>query len=128
MGYRSYVVFAVNKKALGTNLEKTSNSNKELLESLVEMSDEVSENEDVYYFTIHSVKWYSDYRQVALVEDFVVNNPEECAFIRIGEEYEDIEYGGDVYEFGLQIDRSVTFPETQDCSKAFKLLFSEKGK
>ena len=62
-------------------------------------------------FCWSGVKWYSDFEGVAFVENFMADlDDEDYYFIRIGEDYDDIEVIGGFWDnpLGIQVMREIT--------------------
>jgi hypothetical protein len=59
-----------------------------------------------------SLKWYSDYKDVAFIENLLRDlEDEDYLFIRVGESDDDTEYRGSFWEnpFGMCLVRGITF-------------------
>ncbi len=109
MGYRSDVVIA-------TNLE-----NKDLVALLQDADpDEMTSEHGKIWVTFEQVKWYESYSDVSKImtaltqcEPIMVESKfgsyetDSYAFMRIGEDYDDIETHGDCYEFGINLSRNI---------------------
>lgn len=104
MGYRSEVGLAL--------LEEDYNKLLELAKPLIErfgentiLSDKPTRIEKYgeFYIYLHwdYLKWYQSFDEVDLIENFIKDHPH--SFLRIGEDYDDIQYdvndGDGVYDF-----------------------------
>ena len=118
MGYRSQVIVAVKKSLL--------KDNSEILQLLME-SDEASQTKTMAYFLFHDAKWYEHYPSNQKIENFIADNEEYCAIVRIGEDYGDIQEIGNTYDLGLRIERYAhiefeTKPYNPKIKRAVKVL------
>ena len=66
---------------------------------------------EVLYVQCDSVKWYDGYKSVDDIMSAIANieNEESYGFVRIGEEWNDIETLGFPYDYGLTIHRYAEF-------------------
>lgn len=64
-------------------------------------------DDDYIAFSMFCLKWYTGYSSVDAINAFVDSNSSQVAFIRNGEDSEDIETHGDTY--GLDLDYHVQF-------------------
>ena len=117
MGYRSQVVIAISLDLYGKNKKEI---NKLLNDAEFNIGDRA------VYFSYDSVKWYESYTDVANVMKFINANIDECAFLRLGEEHNDIEELGNCYEFDIYVNRELSWP-TAPSSGAGKVLFSQEN-
>jgi len=113
MGYRSEVAFACDpiiKDVVGTIAEWD-----EVFKDLIDYAEDLS-SDDHGRWRFESAKWYDGYPDVQVVENIMVmcDNVDipglaydSYGFIRIGEEYEDIEMKGDPAAFDLYVNRSI---------------------
>ena len=65
---------------------------------------------ELYYWDTY--KWYIEFPEIKWITDFIDSlSPEEYKFIRIGEDYDDIEYSGCFYDgpFNVSIHRKIVF-------------------
>ena len=88
MGYRSDVCFAVTKECYKENATQA-------LKNALKDCYQVYENERGYYFSWDNVKWYEDYPDVKVIEEFMEEHNSSIGFVRIGEDMDDIELKGD---------------------------------
>ena len=107
MGYRSEVCLAIMKD---TYKEKVT---PKLKQALTEC-DTISETETAYYFNWGDIKWYNDYENVKVVNEFVSENGETCGLLIIGEEEDDIQREGNTYDFELYVCRSISQPNAEE--------------
>ena len=102
MGYRSDLYFKCHKDIAPeffSLLEQHELS--EYIENIAIVDD------DYIAFSMFCLKWYTGYSSVDTINAFVDSNPSQVAFIRNGEDSEDIETHGDTY--GLDLDYHVQF-------------------
>ena len=114
MGYRSDVGFACDPavaEVIGAVLELNPKDKNEELHTLVEHGHTCSTPTlDRLFF--ESVKWYESHEDVGMFNKLMsfLETHDMCdlyGFIRIGEEYDDIETQGTPYEFDMGICRSI---------------------
>jgi len=110
MGYRSEVCIALDASAtdsLNAFLEVLpGNSLKELLND----ADETNHSEDTVKYYWHHIKWYEGYPGIDEMETLLSHLPDEAyGFVRIGEDYQDIEERGLAYEFDIHVSRSISW-------------------
>ena len=95
MGYRSEVAIVLSDEAyellccMIENIEE-----KELLDSVLELVDEMYEEKDNVLLYYECTKWYETYPEVDFIMDFIGNAfDEDMAFnyLRVGEDYADVE-------------------------------------
>ena len=115
MGYRSEVVLAVNKEIMPEFLAHLATSDQ--AKSLV-FSDHCHLDQD-YCGEGHllvnwtDIKWYEGYPDVDVIEQFTCEMDQDIAsgelfrFVRVGEDYEDIEQRG--YGFDIFVNRSIDY-------------------
>lgn len=102
MGYRSDLYFKCHKDIapeLFSLLEQHELSG--YIENIAIVDD------DYIAFSMFCLKWYTGYSSVDAINAFVDSNSSQVAFIRNGEDSEDIETHGDTY--GLDLDYHVQF-------------------
>lgn len=106
MGYRSQVVLAFRKDILPKFLDVLARSEdtKRLVFEWRESWDKEFEGEH-HCITWDSIKWYDD-EDTRAIENFVNDNYEDARFLRIGEEFGDIEDIGEFAECSIQIQRT----------------------
>ena len=116
MGYRSDVAIAIHKDLQGEFL--TFLNTTELMAHIFgDMSDfhldKDYQGDGHWLFTVDSVKWYTDYKDIQMFEKFMDAMDEKSRhdaqyrLIRIGEELEDIEYRGDWCEADIYVKREI---------------------
>ena len=115
MGYRSEVVLAVNKEIMPEFLAYLATNDEA---KLVVFSDHCHLDQD-YCGEGHllvnwtSIKWYEGYPDVDVIEKFTcemdadTDKGEMFRFVRVGEDYEDIENRG--YGFDIFVNRSIDY-------------------
>jgi hypothetical protein len=114
MGYRSDVGFACDPavaEVIGAVLELNPKDKNDDLHTLVEHGrcGAGGKLERLYF---ESVKWYENYEDVGMFNKLIsfLETHDMCdlyGFIRIGEDYDDIETQGTPYEFDMGICRSI---------------------
>ena len=115
MGYRSEVVLAVNKEIMPEFLAHlaTNDEAKNLVFSEYCELNQDYEGEGHLLVSWTNIKWYEGYPDVDVIEKFTcemdedTENSEMFRFIRVGEEYEDIEVRG--YGFDIFVNRSIDY-------------------
>ncbi len=120
MGYRSDVALALSK----TGVEKfttalndscldygIANEVKALLESRARHLTDPENGAELWYW--EDIKWYTDYPDVNFIENFLSSlvDDEDYRFMRLGEDYEDVEVSGWFFEdhFNLGMTRKISF-------------------
>lgn len=96
MGYRSDLYFKCHKDIapeLFSLLEQNELSG--YIEDITIVED------DYIAFSMFCLKWYDGYSNVDAINAFVDSNPSQVAFIRNGEDSDDIETRGNTYDLGL---------------------------
>jgi hypothetical protein len=117
MGYRSQVVIAIEKKLF--------KKNKKLLQKLIGSCDFQNQTVDAVYFGWDSVRWYDSFKEVTQLNDFVEENADRAALLRIGEAVGDITQLGDCYKFDLRVSQDIITPDFLPNTKAAETLFGE---
>ena len=115
MGYRSDVVLAVNKEIMPEFLAylATNDEAKRLV-----FSDHCELNQDYeveghLLVTWSGIKWYDGYPDVDVIEKFTCELDEDTdksemfRFVRVGEDYADIEQRG--YGFDIHVNRAIDY-------------------
>ena len=96
MGYRSDLYFKCHKDIapeLFSLLEQCKLS--EYIEDITIVDD------DYIAFSMLDLKWYDGYPEVDTINSFINSHSSQVAFIRNGEDSDDIETHGDTYDLGL---------------------------
>lgn len=117
MGYRSDVALCLTKtgkNALDAKLaelepeaERTEN-----IHALLNSPRDKREEDGAIAWLWESLKWYSDYQDVAFIEKLLHNlDTEDYLFIRIGESDDDTEYHGGFWDnpFAMGLSRCIVF-------------------
>jgi hypothetical protein len=105
MGYRSTVIIAIDKKVF-TSAVLIEDTLPQVLKE-----EPYESNEKGMYWQLESVKWYDSYEDVAEVIRFLdALETEEYAFVRIGENTDDIVLEGSPYEFDINCYTRVETP------------------
>ena len=120
MGYRSNIGFALDK-GLYLKYEMLTNGLPKILKEGKRL-----EANDAFYWFFDDWKWYPSYPDIGQMETFmtrldddtemnseiILNKESNCgyAFIRLGEETEDIEHRGDTYDYELYVQRDIDTP------------------
>tara|TARA_R110002020_G_scaffold89847_2_gene219262 strand:+ start:299 stop:691 length:393 start_codon:yes stop_codon:yes gene_type:complete len=119
MGYRSHVVFAVDKMLMGkfmAHISQVADAKNLCFVDNTEMVEHYAGNGN-FLFRWESIKWYDEYKEVDCINDFMdkaddmvldglysddsarsVRGGEYYRFIRTGENSEDIEERGEGFE------------------------------
>ena len=97
MGYRSGVVIAV--------------ANTVVQDVFVNAEPgDVKHYNEYTVFIWDDVKWYDDYEEVNNITTFLAElSGESYGFIRLGEDFEDVEYKGNTWDFDLSVTRKVNY-------------------
>ena len=114
MGYRSDVGFACDPavaEVIGAVLELNPKDKNDDLHTLVEHGH-TSQTPTLARLFFEHVKWYENYEDVGMFNKLMsfLETHDMCdlyGFIRIGEDYDDIETQGTPYEFDMGICRSI---------------------
>ena len=115
MGYRSEVVLAVNKEIMPEFLAylATNDAAKSLVFSEHCELNQDYEGEGHLLVSWSGIKWYEGYPDVDVIEQFTCEYDEDTdksemfRFVRVGEDYEDIEQRG--YGFDIFVNRSIDY-------------------
>ena len=112
MGYRSDVAIAMTKKAaelLKTKLAEATPDQRYLLDN-PDLYEVDSKTEEALW-RWHYVKWYEEFAEVAFIDNVLKElSDDDYLFIRLGENYDDIELRGDFWGnvFELGVSTSIT--------------------
>ena len=110
MGYRSNVVIAI-KQSKADELDDLLKG-KKFPELFTEDWVKTHVDGDTKYFVFDDIKWYESYGDVIEVNNYLDAMPEECyGFMRTGEEDGDTEERGNPYSFGIELHRSISYPD-----------------
>ena len=118
MGYRSEVVLAVNKEIIPEFLAylATNEEARNLVYSHADHLDQDYEQGGHLLVSWSGIKWYEGYPEIDVIEKFtlecgeMVDNKDKedmFKFIRIGEDYADIEERG--YGFDIHVNRTIDY-------------------
>ena len=115
MGYRSEVVLAVNKEIMPEFLAHlaTNDEAKSLVFSEHCELNQDYEGEGHLLVSWTNIKWYEVYPDVDVIEKFTcemdadTDKGEMFRFVRVGEDYDDIEQRG--YGFDIFVNRSIDY-------------------
>ena len=115
MGYRSEVVLAVNKEIMPEFLAylATNEEARNLVYSHADHLDQDYEQGGHLLVSWSGIKWYESYPEIAVIEKFTCemdgeeDKSEMFRFIRVGEDYEDIEQRG--YGFDIHVNRAIDY-------------------
>ena len=120
MGYRSQVALALKKETYHKH-EKT-------LAPHLKDCDNIHQTEGAYYFYWNDVKWYESYEDVKTITKVIDNlDWEEYAFIRVGDDDDDVLYEGDHINFEIYVSRSIDIPTTKDSKIPHKDFFAPQS-
>jgi len=115
MGYRSEVNIVTRKdnKELYDILKAEYEQNKDLWDIFEEGTIEMYNGDkvEVLYVQCDCVKWYDGYKTVDDIMSAIgcIEDEESYGFVRIGEEWNDVETFGYPYDYGLTIHRYAEF-------------------
>tara|TARA_B100001778_G_C18232233_1_gene469424 strand:+ start:172 stop:567 length:396 start_codon:yes stop_codon:yes gene_type:complete len=131
MGYRSEVVLAVSKKMMPHFLGHLSQCDDAAYKFVFMEADKKIEDYDgegTNVFSWDHIKWYDSYPEVKAITDFVSMNTdylssvcedieefqrgsyaEHFRFVRLGEDYDDVEVDGWLCSSDIVINRAVSF-------------------
>ena len=102
MGYHSDVYIAMTKTRYKDMIAEALCSDENNLENLFVYPDEMcyDGSSNMIVFKIYDIKWYEDYSGVSFIQNFLFNSEDGYNFIRIGEDFGDIEKKNDEGYFG----------------------------
>lgn len=105
MGYRSDVVIAVANKAMSSDLK----------EALIEVFVEQKRESSYTVYRAEWIKWYAGlYSEVDKIENLLsALDDEDYGFIRVGEDYTDIDLFGHPFEYGLYVNVNIEIEEIE---------------
>ncbi|SBV95176.1 conserved hypothetical protein [uncultured Desulfovibrio sp.] len=119
MGYYSDVGLCLTKNCMGqlkaalAEAEKNNPDNFAAIKMLIGGEpSKIDESTRAVVFLWKGEKWYDEFAEVAFVEAFMNSLPsEDFLFIRIGEDYDDIESRGSFCgkPFGMYVERKIAF-------------------
>lgn len=89
MGYYSEVAICMKKEDYEVLKEKSAKLEYDMIDIATTTRFDEEDNTVAIYWS--SVKWYSDFEEVKLIEDFL-QTLDTYKFIRLGEDYEDNEF------------------------------------
>jgi hypothetical protein len=105
MGYRSDVVIALNKEVYAQHLLLLG----EFPTLLRDNSPVITET--AAYWRLSEIKWYTDYPYIRDVMRLLGSlDTEQYAFMRIGEDDQDIEHQGEPGDFNIYLSQSIDAP------------------
>ena len=111
MGYRSNVAFAFTKENNDKLLEKHKDDQEflDFLNSLLYHEQDI-DKKVVYYDEL--LKWYGTYPDIKKIEEFFdeldsEKKVSEYGFLRLGEDFGDIEMRGEFEDFGINFIRKI---------------------
>ena len=115
MGYRSqiYIVTKKDNKELYDKLKAEHEQNEGLWDIFEEGTIKMynGDKAEVLYVHCDYVKWYDGYKTVDDIMSAIghIEDEESYGFVRIGEEWDDVETFGYPYDYGLTIHRYAEF-------------------
>jgi len=113
MGYRSEVYIAMDSHAIASMHALISLSSDNYLLELLNESCMHSCQGDEHEFTVYEwidVKWYEGYHGIGAMTAFLASLPDMAyGYVRLGEDYADVETVGDVCRFNLYVERRVSW-------------------
>ncbi len=117
MGYYSEVGLCLNKAAHDNILAELKNQDSSIQSEVQELLNDAEkyqahskDNQESTLYRWPWLKWYSEFKEVKFIESFLASltddddSPLQYRFVRIGEEYEDIEVHGSYYENPFEMD------------------------
>ncbi len=109
MGYRSDVVIVT--KIENEELVKLLQEDEEAAEEqyFFSMKDYNGKHMECFFTRYDYVKWYEAYPCVAKIESAMrkIEDDESFGFMRVGEDYNDVEVMGCPYDFNIQLSRTI---------------------
>ena len=109
MGYRSDVVIVT--KIENKELVKLLQEDEEAAEEqyFFSMKDYNGKHMECFFTRYEYVKWYETYPQVDKIEAAMrkIEDVESFGFMRVGEDYNDVEIIGLPYDFNIQLSRTI---------------------
>ena len=109
MGYRSDVVIVT--KIENKELVKLLQEDEEAVEEqyFFSMKDYNGKHMECFFTRYDYVKWYEAYPCVAKIESAMrkIEDDESFGFMRVGEDYNDVEVMGLPYDFNIQLSRTI---------------------
>ena len=109
MGYRSDVVIVT--KIENEELVKLLQEDEEAVEEqyFFSMKDYNGKHMECFFTRYDYVKWYEAYPCVAKIESAMrkIEDDESFGFMRVGEDYNDVEVMGLPYDFNIQLSRTI---------------------
>lgn len=102
MGYHSDVYIAMTKTRYKDMIAEALCSDENGFENLFIYPDEIcyEDSSNMIVFKIYNIKWYQDYSEVSFIQNFLFDSEDGYNFIRIGEDFGDIEKKNDEGYFG----------------------------
>ena len=123
MGYRSHVVLAIAEPLVPqfmVTLAKSPEARALCFGDTDNHSRDFQDEKGSFFFEWHGIKWYDSYEPIQAIEDFLswacdthkidgkeIDGDEHYRFVRIGEEYDDIETRG--WGFEIHPVRSIEY-------------------
>mgnify|MGYP000550095937 CR=1 FL=1 len=119
MGYYSDVALCLTKNGMGqlksalVQAERNNPENFAAIKMLIAGEpSKIDEGSGSVVFLWEGEKWYDEFDEIAFVGEFMNNLPhEDFLFIRLGEDYDDIETRGSFCgkPFGMYVERKIAF-------------------
>lgn len=95
MEHCSDVYIAMTKNRYKDMLAEAISSGKELDNIFLYANKVYEDDSNMLVLKIYDIKWYNDYPEVYFLRQFVCNSEDGYSFLRIGEEFDDIERDSD---------------------------------
>jgi len=104
MGYRSIVALAIDKTELADQILQTPG-----LKPALQNATTITDKSTYMVYTFVNWKWYSTYPEIHIIEQAIANieTSENFGFMRIGEDYTDVECLGNPEEFDIYLSRTI---------------------
>jgi len=107
MGYRSQVVIALGKIVVA-DLILLGNQKPELLDRA---DYTYRDNDGNSYYSWEEIKWYVNYDDVDELNTFLLDlDDDQYGFIRVGEDSDDVETGGNYWDFDMYVSTVINSP------------------
>ncbi len=127
MAYRSDIALTMSHKLKDMILKKGRSrltvDDYYMLKQLLNGSDadKFIENSKGIFFYMARTRWYpTHYPEIRLVEEFIDNNPDECLFMRVGEDFDDIVDTGNFTDVvNISLTQAIQFTETDSLGDSY---------
>jgi len=108
MGYRSDIVIVTkieNEELVKLLQEDEATAN----QYFFSMKDYNGKHMECFFTQYNYVKWYESYNEVKQIESAMhkIEDKDSFGFMRVGEDYDDVEVIGTPYDFNIQLSRNI---------------------